>query len=52
MYDWAVLVDILGDSSSIAEAKIKIFEKHKNDLAYLKSVAKNVLPNRNTIRFL
>ena len=35
VYDWAVLVDILGDSSSIAEAKIKIFEKHKNDLAYL-----------------
>lgn len=40
VYDWAVLVDILGDSSSISEAKVRIFEKHKKDLAYLKSLAK------------
>lgn len=43
VYDWAILVDILGDSSSISEAKVKIFKKHKNDLAYLKSAAKKYL---------
>lgn len=43
VYDWAVLADILGDSASISEAKIKIYEKHKKDLAYLKSVVKTYL---------
>ena len=43
VYDWAILADILGDSSSISEAKVKIFKKHKNDLAYLKSAAKKYL---------
>ena len=43
VYDWAVLSDILGDSVSISEAKIKQYEKHKKDLAYLKKVVKENL---------
>lgn len=37
VYDWSVLADILGDYTSISEAKIALYEKHKRDLAYLKS---------------
>ena len=44
VYDWAVLADILKDSQSISEAKVKIYEKHKKDLAYLKEITKKYLP--------
>lgn len=40
VYDWAVLADILKDSQTISEAKVKIYEKHKEDLAYLKELVK------------
>lgn len=40
VYDWSVLVDILGDSSSISEAKVKIYKKHEQDLKALKCIAK------------
>lgn len=43
VYDWAVLADILKDSQSISEAKVKIYEKHKTDLAYLKALVKKYL---------
>lgn len=43
VYDWSVLVDILGDSISISEAKVKVYEKHRKDLAYLKKVTKKYL---------
>ena len=43
VYDWSVLVEILGDSDSISEAKVKVYEKHKKDLAYLKRVVKKYL---------
>ena len=43
VYDWAVLSDILGDSVSISDAKVKQYEKHKKDLAYLKKVVKENL---------
>lgn len=43
VYDWAVLADILKDSPSISEAKVKIYEKHKADLAYLKEIVKKYL---------
>ena len=29
VYDWSVLSDILGDSVSISDAKVKLYEKHK-----------------------
>ena len=43
VYDWSMLVEILGDSSSISEAKVKIYEKHKKDLMYLKHVVREYL---------
>lgn len=43
VYDWAVLVDILGDYASISEAKTALYEKHKRDLAYLKKIVRNHL---------
>lgn len=43
VYDWVVLSDILKDSQSISEAKVKIYEKHKTDLAYLKALVKEYL---------
>ncbi|MBQ2777648.1 MAG: type II CRISPR RNA-guided endonuclease Cas9, partial [Peptococcaceae bacterium] len=43
VYDWSVLTDLLGDSSSLSEAKIKQYEKHKTDLKYLKDLVKEFL---------
>ena len=43
VYDWSVLVEILGDSASISEAKVKAYEKHKQDLKYLKKVVHKYL---------
>ncbi len=45
VYDWSVLVEILGDSSSISEAKVKTYEKHKQDLKYLKTIVREHLPS-------
>ncbi|MBP3585303.1 MAG: type II CRISPR RNA-guided endonuclease Cas9, partial [Peptococcaceae bacterium] len=43
VYDWSVLAELLGDSSSLSEAKIKQYEKHKTDLKYLKDLVKEFL---------
>ncbi len=43
VYDWAVLVDILGDYQSISEAKTAVYEKHKTDLMYLKKLVRDNL---------
>ena len=43
VYDWAVLADILGEHTSISSAKVSAFEKHKNDLDYLKKLVKENL---------
>ena len=43
VYDWSVLVEIFGDSSSISEAKVKTYEKHKQDLKYLKIIVREYL---------
>ncbi len=47
VYDWSILVDILKDSNSISEAKVKVYEKHKKDLRYLKQVVKKYLTNED-----
>lgn len=41
VYDWAILVDILGEYNSISEAKVALYEKHKGDLAYLKKLVRD-----------
>ena len=38
VYDWSVLADILGNHQSISEAKVELYEKHKNDLIFLKKL--------------
>ena len=43
VYDWSVLADILGDSVSISAAKVKVYEKHKKDLMYLKKIVRSNL---------
>lgn len=46
VYDWSVLVDILGDYQSISDAKVAIYEKHKKDLHYLKNLVKDKLDSQ------
>ena len=43
VYDWSILVEILGSSSSISEAKVLIYEKHKKDLKDLKCAVRKYL---------
>ncbi|MFI3253601.1 MAG: type II CRISPR RNA-guided endonuclease Cas9 [Eubacteriales bacterium] len=38
VYDWSVLVKILGDSSYLSTAKVKSYEEHGKDLATLKAM--------------
>ena len=44
IYDWTVLVDVLGESSCISEAKVKVYDQHKSDLAFLKYIVKKYIP--------
>ena len=43
IYDWSILVDILGDHDSISKSKVELYEKHKYDLHYLKNIVKKYL---------
>lgn len=44
VYDWAILADILKGKTSISEAKVVVYEKHRRDLKYLKQLVKRNLP--------
>ena len=44
LYDWSVLVNILGGENYISDAKVKSYEKHRNDLAFLKKLVREELP--------
>ncbi len=44
LYDWAVLSDILGDSECISEAKVKVYDQHKEDLKNLKILIHKYCP--------
>lgn len=44
VYDWSVLVHILGDSRTISESKIKSYNQHREDLAALKSLVRKYAP--------
>ncbi len=46
VYDWSVLVDILGGYSCLSEAKVAVYEQHKADLRYLKKFVKKYLPTK------
>lgn len=38
IYDWSVLVDALGEATTISEAKVNVYEQHKKDLELLKYI--------------
>ena len=46
MSDWAALSEIRGDYSSISEAKIAVYNRHKTDLTKLKAFVKKYLPQK------
>ena len=46
IYDWEILTDILNDSKTLSEAKIKTFDKHKSDLTLLKKLVKRLDPTK------
>lgn len=46
MSDWASLVDILKECSCISQAKVLVYEQHKNDLKLLKSFIKKYCPEK------
>ena len=48
VYDWAILSDILGGSTSISDAKVRAYEKHKADLKYMKAVVKECFPKEDS----
>ena len=46
IYDWALLVDILGSCPSISHAKVLIYEQHKADLLALKNIIRKYIPEK------
>ena len=46
IYDWSILVNILAAKNTISEAKIKVYEQHQKDLAFLKHVVKTYIPEK------
>lgn len=44
LYDWALLVDSIGNASTISEAKVNIFDQHKKDLSDLKYIVRKYVP--------
>ncbi len=45
VYDWAILVDLLGDANYFSDAQIAIYEKHKKDLKLTKALVKKYAPD-------
>ncbi|MBQ2902146.1 MAG: type II CRISPR RNA-guided endonuclease Cas9 [Agathobacter sp.] len=43
IYDWTILVDILGEKDSLSSSKVSLYNKHKKDLKYLKKIVKTYL---------
>ena len=46
LFDWAVLADVLRGEMRISDAKVRIYEEHKNDLKNLKSFIRKYLPDQ------
>ena len=46
VYDWSVLVDALGEADTISAAKVRVYEQHRADLAFLKKVLRKYQPER------
>lgn len=41
LYDWTIINDILKNSSTLSEYRVKLYEEHKEDLSKLKYLIKN-----------
>ena len=52
VYDWSVLVEILGNSVSISEAKIKVYQKHQADLKTLKKIVRQYMTKEDYKKLL
>lgn len=46
LYDWSVLSDSLGEASTISEAKVRVYDQHKKDLALLKRMIRKYVPEK------
>ena len=46
IYDWALLVDILGGESTISAAKVGVYVQHGKDLRLLKKIVHKYLPEQ------
>ncbi len=52
LFDWAILVDLLGNSGqTISKAKVSIYQQHKKDLAWLKKTIRKYCPDTFNIVF-
>lgn len=46
IYDWSLLIDILGNSATVSEAKVNIYQQHESDLEFLKKIIKSYVPDK------
>lgn len=46
VFDWSVLADVIGDSATVSEAKVKVYYQHKEDLAFLKHIIRKYCPQK------
>ncbi len=46
VYDWSVLVNILKGKSTVSEAKVAIYDQHRNDLLFLKELIRKYAPEK------
>lgn len=46
VYDWSVLENIMHHCKYLSEAKVRDYEEHKEDLAFLRGVVKKFVPDR------
>lgn len=46
IYDWSVLVDVLRGEKTISEAKVRVYEQHRNDLSLLKKIIRKYIPEK------
>lgn len=46
VYDWALLADVLNGKEYLCDAKVEVYEKHREDLKALKKYIKTYLPEK------
>ncbi|MGN1339395.1 MAG: type II CRISPR RNA-guided endonuclease Cas9, partial [Oscillospiraceae bacterium] len=46
IYDWSLLTEVLNGCESISEAKVMVYEKHREDLAALRRIVRKYCPEK------